>query len=60
MKNIKLQYLVFLWLATTLIATYLKITHTAQLFSEILFAFTFFNLLLIFIKIYYIIIKKKA
>lgn len=52
MKKIKLIYIVFLWLAISIVATILKLTHNFNVLTEILFSIVFVLSIVILIKIW--------
>lgn len=52
MKKIKSIYIVFVWLAISIIATILKLTHNLNTLTEILFSIVFILSIIILIKIW--------
>ena len=60
MKTIKLRYIIILWLATSLVGAYLKITHRSEIFSEIFLAIALLSSVAIIVKLYLMLTKKVA
>lgn len=51
MKNIKITYLLILWLITSVVGTFLKILHYSEVISDIFLGISFILIIFLVIKI---------